>query len=197
MNDAAGAGNAIVPKVIVDVAATAAPVSDTAAFPSRSMGRADLADVEALHDTVFGPGALSRTAYRVREGQPPFTPYCRVLHVGGVLAAAIRFTVIRVGDEGGDEGGVLMLGPLAVAAAFANQGHGRRLIGEGLASAKAAGVAAVLLVGDPPYYARFGFQRVPPGQITLPGPVDASRLLLAELVPGAGARLRGMVAGAV
>jgi predicted N-acetyltransferase YhbS len=36
-----------------------------------------------------------------------------------------------------------------------------------------------------PYFGRFGFQPVPPGQITLPGPVDPARLLAVELVPGA------------
>jgi predicted N-acetyltransferase YhbS len=185
MNDAADTTK-------IGATAMAAPVSDPVGFPSRSMAVSDLGDVHALHDAVFGPGALTRTAYRVREGQPAFTPYCRVLHADGVLVAAIRFTAIRVADVSG----LLMLGPLAVEAAFANQGHGRRLIAEGLASAKAGGVTAVLLVGDPPYYARYGFQRVPPGQVTLPGPVDASRLLLAELVPGAGAHLRGMVSGA-
>jgi predicted N-acetyltransferase YhbS len=36
-----------------------------------------------------------------------------------------------------------------------------------------------------PYYGRFGFQPVRPGQITLPGPVDSARLLALELIPGA------------
>jgi predicted N-acetyltransferase YhbS len=52
-------------------------------------------------------------------------------------------------------------------------------------AASAAGVKLVLLVGDEPYYSTFGFKRVPRGRVTLPGPVDSSRILVAELVPGA------------
>ncbi len=51
----------------------------------------------------------------------------------------------------------------------------------------------VVLVGDEPYYGRFGFRPVPPGQITLPGPVDPRRLLAAELEPGALAGYRGAI----
>ena len=53
-----------------------------------------------------------------------------------------------------------------------------------MARARAEGFSLVLLVGDMPYYGRFGFNPVPPGQITLPGPVDPARLLSLELVPG-------------
>jgi predicted N-acetyltransferase YhbS len=175
-----------------DAATAVPPTSDPAQFPSRSVAAADLPAIEALHDAVFGPGALTRTAYRLREGQPRFTPFCRVLFDGAALVAAIRFTAIHINGHGH----VLMLGPLGVAAAYANQGHGRRLIAEGLDAARAADIAAVLLVGDPPYYARFGFQPVLPGRIELPGPVDPRRLLLAELLPGAAARLAGRVTGA-
>ena len=168
------------------------PQSDPATFPSRAVVGADLSAIEAMHDSVFGPGALTRTAYRVREGQPGFTPYCRVVLHDGAVIAAIRFTAIRAGAERG----ALLLGPLVVAAAFANQGHGRRLIAEGLAAAKAAGIVLVLLVGDPPYYARYGFRPVAPGRIQMPGPVDLARLLMAELAPGAAAKFEGRIAGA-
>ena len=56
-------------------------------------------------------------------------------------------------------------------------------------------IALVLLIGEMPYYGRFGFQPVPPGQIALPGPVDPARLLAAELVPGALAGAVGVVKG--
>ena len=175
----------------LDAIAAPAPVSDPVAFPSRAVVADDLPAIEILHDAAFGPGALTRSAYRVREGQPPITPFCRILLNDGVLVAAIRFTAVTIGGHGD----ALMLGPLAVAPAFANQGHGRRLIAEGLSVAAAAGVAIVILVGDPPYYARFGFKRVPPGRIQMPGPVDPGRMLAAELVAGAAASYQGRVAG--
>lgn len=160
-------------------------------FSSRAVTAADLPALDALHAKVFGPGRFTRTAYRVREGTPPISLYCRAVTLGDRLIAALRMTQIRIG---GVEG-AMMLGPLAVHPDFAGQGFGRQLIGEALAEAKAGGVRLVLLVGDEPYYGRFGFRPVPPGQITLPGPVDPRRLLAAEFVPGALAEMCGRVSG--
>jgi predicted N-acetyltransferase YhbS len=107
------------------------------------------------------------------------------------MIAAVRFTPIAVGGTGD----ALLLGPLAVDPEFAGKGHGRQLIGEALALATRDGVRLVVLVGDAPYYARFGFHPVPPGQIGLPGPVDPNRLLAAELSPGALPSYRGLIVG--
>lgn len=181
---------------------SAAPLTSQAAdasdYISRAMTAADLPALEDLHDNTFGPGALTRTAYRVRECQPPFTPYCRVLYRDSELVAAIRYTQILIGAQPG----ALMLGPLAVSPANANQGHGRRLLAESLDAADKAGIALVLLVGDPPYYARFGFVPVPMGQITMPGPVDPARLLAKIFTPttgapGANPPMKGRVQGAL
>jgi predicted N-acetyltransferase YhbS len=67
------------------------------------------------------------------------------------------------------------------------------LIMDGLDAAAAAGVKLAVLVGDVPYYGKLGFVPIPVGQITLPGPVDPSRLLAFELVPGALADYRGII----
>jgi predicted N-acetyltransferase YhbS len=151
---------------------------------------ADRPAVSALHAKVFGPGRFTRTAYRVRErGGNQLSRYCRLSELGGRLVAAVRFTPITIGGKPGG----LLLGPLAVDPDFANRGFGRHLIGEALAAAKADGVAVVVLVGDLPYYGRFGFQPVSPGSITLPGPVNPYRLLAVELQPGA----LGMFAGPI
>ena len=152
----------------------------------------DSAEIEALHARAFGPGRFTRTAYRVREGTPAFSPFCRVCLIDGRIVAAVRFTPILIGGKGG----ALLLGPLAVDPAFANRGHGRGLIGEALEAARAAGIALVVLVGDEPYYGRLGFRKIPHGQITLPGPVDPDRLLAAELVPESLAAFSGRVSAA-
>lgn len=157
---------------------------------NRSVAPADLPIIEKLHARVFGPGRFTRTAYRVREGTPPISRYCRAAFLDNRMIAAVRFTEITIGGAGG----ALLLGPLAVDPDFAGKGFGRALIAEALAAAKAAGIRLVVLVGDEPYYGRFGFHPVPPGQITLPGPVDARRLLAAELEPGALSSYRGAVA---
>jgi predicted N-acetyltransferase YhbS len=155
-----------------------APVTDVL---TRLAAAEDVDEIASLHARAFGPGRFARTAYRVREGAATFSPFCRVCRIGGRLAAAVRFTPVRIGGSGG----ALLLGPLAVDPAFANRGYGRALAGEALEGARAAGVRLVVLVGDEPYYARLGFTRVPPGRIMLPGPIDLARLLAVELVPGA------------
>jgi len=159
---------------------------------TRPATAADLPAILKLHAQVFGPGRFTRTAYRIREGTPDISPFCRVAVIGDRVIAALRMTRVRVGAEDG----VLLLGPLAVDPELKGQGYGRQLVAEVLDAARAAGIKLVVLVGDEPYYGRFGFVRVPVGQITLPGPVDPLRLLAAELQPGALARTTGLVAAA-
>jgi predicted N-acetyltransferase YhbS len=146
-------------------------------------------EISALHARAFGPGRFARTAYRVREGAPCASPYCRACLIDGRIIAAVRFTPIRIGGRAG----ALLLGPLAVDPEFANRGHGRGLVGNAMDAARADGLLLVLLVGDEPYYARLGFVRVPAGQITFPGPVNPERVLAAELAPGSLATFRGPV----
>lgn len=159
---------------------------------TRAADASDLPEISDLHARVFGPGRFARTAYRIREGRAPISPFCRVATSNGVVIAALRFTEIAIG---GTRGG-LLLGPLAVDAAFANQGFGRQLISEGLEQARAQNVGIVVLVGDEPYYGRFGFSPVPPGAITLPGPVNPARILALELRVGAAAGFQGVITAA-
>ena len=158
---------------------------------SRSAEQRDVPAINRLHGRVFGPGRFARTAYRVREGLPLVSPFCRVIELGGEIIAALRLAPVTIGGTGQ----ALMLGPAAVAPEHANLGYARRLIAEAHASAKAAGVRLVVLVGDEPYYGRLGYVPVPRGQITMPGPVNPDRLLALELVPGALAQARGIILG--
>lgn len=151
-------------------------------------------DAQILSDLsaqAFGPGRFARSAYRVREGVPPVASLCLAAWLDGKLVGGIRFTAIRIGEEEG----AALLGPLVVDPGEKGKGYGRALVEEGLARARGEGFGLILLVGDMPYYERFGFKPVPPGQITLPGPVDPARLLALELASGALARARGPVKG--
>ncbi|MCV0368670.1 MULTISPECIES: N-acetyltransferase [Filomicrobium] len=152
----------------------------------------DLPEISRLHARAFGPGRFARTAYRVREGRTPVSPYCRVAVANGAIIAALRFTEISIGGTTR----ALLLGPLAVDPAFANRGYGRQLIAEGLDLARANDIALVILVGDEPYYARFGFKPLPPGSITFPGPVNPARILGLELQTGAAASFHGLIQAA-
>jgi len=154
----------------------------------RPEASADGDAIERLHERAFGPGRFARTAYRIREGAPHLLDLSFTALVGTLLVGSVRLTPVRAGEQPG-----LMLGPLTVDPAFENRGIGAALIQRALDAARDAGHALVLLVGDEPYYARFGFTRVPRGQLVMPGPVDPARLLAAELVEGSLAKARGTI----
>ena len=147
---------------------------------------ADAAAVEALVARAFGPGRLTRVSERVREIAPFRRELSMCAFADSLLIGSVRMWDVRIGGAP-----AIFLGPLAVEAAFRNSGAGGRLVAAACAAAEAAGAAAVLLVGDPPYFERFGFA-VADG-IELPGPVDRKRVMLRVLSP-AGEGLKGPVA---
>lgn len=149
----------------------------------------DLPAIKSLHEESFGPGRFARTAYRIREAARVPPAIALTAWDGAQLVGAIQFSAIRIGGMPG----AALLGPLAVALPYKNQGCGLRLILDGMAEAKALGFALVVLIGDLPYYHRAGFAVLPRGQIALPGPVDPARLLATELTPDALSRFSGLV----
>lgn len=163
-------------------------MSDTT-FDIKHEHPSDRPALDRLCARSLGPGRFARTAYRIREGTTPVAMLSFTGWRKGTLAGTIRFTALTIGD--GD--GALLLGPLAVDPEFAGQGCGSALIRRGLEAGKLEGYRLVLLVGDLAYYEKSGFRQVPPGQITLPGPVDPARLLAFELEEGALEKLSGMV----
>lgn len=165
----------------------------TKAVNTRAASPDDLSAISRLHARVFGPGRFARSAYRVREGTSPVTRFCRVAERAGRLVAALRMTEISIGGKDG----AMLLGPLAVDPDYRGQGYGKQLVAETLAACKAHGAKLVVLVGDMPYYGRFGFNPAPPGQIAFPAPVNPARILVCELEQGATASYRGVVAAAV
>jgi predicted N-acetyltransferase YhbS len=90
--------------------------------------------------------------------------------------------------------GAALLGPVAVDPEHRGLGVGTKLMREALAAAREGGTALVVLVGDDPYYGRFGFKSVPTGQIFFPGPVNPARILACELQDGATTAYRALIA---
>ena len=143
--------------------------------------------IEDLNALTFGPGRFTRTAYHLRNGSDPIPGLSHIALSGDRLIGSVRFHPITVGGVR-----VALLGPLCVHPDFAKRGHGLALMEAGIAAGQRQGERLIILVGDRPYYARAGFEPVPKGQITFPGPVDPGRLLALELVPGALDETRGM-----
>lgn len=148
----------------------------------------DAQAIDRLHSRAFGPGRFARTPYRLREGVSHCPDLSFTALVGTFLVGSVRIGPIRVGTSD-----ALMLGPLTVDPSFESRGIGSALMRRSLDAARTGGHGLVLLVGDAPYYARFGFERVPAGVLTLPGPVDPARVLRCELVEGVMAEIRGAV----
>ena len=149
---------------------------------------ADEAEVEALYDLCFAPGRTALSSYRLRDGVARVAALCLVLRDGdGTLAAVIRYWRVEVAGQA-----VLLLGPVAVHPTRQGEGLGGLLITESLAEARRLGWNRVLLVGDAPYYGRFGFSRL--DGVVMPPPTNPERVLGLELVAGAWAGVSGAVA---
>lgn len=148
---------------------------------------ADWWEVEALYDLCFAPGRTALSSYRLRDGVAKVAELCLVLRDGdGILAAVIRYWPVRVADRP-----VLLLGPVAVHPTRQGEGLGGLLIHESLTEAVRLGWERVLLVGDAPYYRRFGFSRL--AGVVMPPPTNPDRVLGLELVPGAWTGVSGRV----
>ncbi|CTQ48271.1 GNAT family N-acetyltransferase [Jannaschia donghaensis] len=132
---------------------------------------ADTWEVEALLDTCFAPGRTALSSYRLREDVAPARELCLVARgTAGEVAGAIRFWPVRVGAQD-----AMLLGPIAVHPTRQGEGLGAFLLQSGLDRAAVGGVERVLLVGDAPYYGRFGFRRL--ANVTMPPPTNPDRVL--------------------
>jgi predicted N-acetyltransferase YhbS len=151
----------------------------------------DTPAIDRLNARTFGPGRFAKSAYRIREEVAHIVELSFTARVGTLLVGSVRLSPIVIGATQ-----ALLLGPLTVEPPFRSRGIGRKLIETALAEAKAKGHRLVALVGDEPYYGKAGFKRVPKGLVTMPGPVDPARLLIAELAPGAFDGVSGAIRGA-
>jgi predicted N-acetyltransferase YhbS len=151
---------------------------------------ADRAAIERLLDQAFGIDRHEKTAQRLRDGRLPAAGLAFVACSAGEVVGTVSLWDVTAGRNRQ----ALLLGPVAVAASLRGKGIGRKLVRHGLNQAAARGHAAVILVGDAPYYGGFGFTRSLTRGLILPGPVDYDRFLGLELQPGALANARGLVA---
>ncbi len=148
---------------------------------------ADWWEVEALYDLCFAPGRTALSSYRLREGVLTVAPLCLTMRDDdGTLAAVIRYWPALIGEHD-----VLLLGPIAVHPTRQGEGLGGLLIHESLAEARRLGWERVLLVGDAPYYGRFGFQRLQ--GVEMPPPTNPDRVLGFALKAGAWGGVTGSV----
>jgi predicted N-acetyltransferase YhbS len=155
-------------------------------FELRPEGPGDQWEVEALYDLCFAPGREALSSYRLRDAVPPVADLCLVAVDSGAIAAAIRFWPVRVASHD-----VLLLGPVAVHPTRQGEGLAALLIVTALERAVHLGWHRVMLVGDAPYYTRFGFERLE--GVVMPPPTNPDRVLGRALIAGAWDAIAGEV----
>ena len=159
----------------------------TAPLTIRAERVGDVAARERLLDTCFGTNRNLRTCQRLRDGRVPAEGLAFTATQRGALIGTLRLWHVRAGGVP-----ALVLGPLAVEPSCRSLGVGAALMQHAIAAAKARGHRAIVLLGDAPYYARFGFSAEKVARLVLPGPFERERLLGLELEPGALAEAIGV-----
>lgn len=154
----------------------------------RTQTAADAPSRERLLDAALGAGRRAKTSELFRTGRLPAHGLALSATHGGALVGTVRLWNVSAGGKP-----ALLLGPLAVSGAHRSLGIGAALMEMAIERARLLGHGAILLVGDAPYYQRFGFQPELTTSLDLPGPVERARFLALELVPGALAGATGMV----
>jgi predicted N-acetyltransferase YhbS len=156
----------------------------------RQERRSDIPAREALLDAALGGSRFAKAAERLREGRMPANGMAFVATENGRLIGTVRLWHVTAGRGRP----ALVLGPLAVAAEARNRGIGSALMQRAVREARRQGCRAMLLVGDAPFYGRFGFSAEKTGALWLPGPYERHRLLGCELVAGSLDDARGLIA---
>ena len=88
---------------------------------------------------------------------------------------------------------VLLLAPICVALERRGEGIGTRLIEEVFSCAREKGYGAVILLGDPAYYSRFGFKASVDFGIKNTNGFPEINVMMCELVPGALEKVSGTI----
>ena len=165
-----------------------APLTGAARFAIRGERASDVVTREALLDASFGDNRHLRTCQRLRDARAPAEGLAFSAIRQGLIVGTIRLWYVSAGGVA-----ALVLGPLAVDPSYRDLGIGAALMNHALTAAKRRGHGAVILLGDAPYYARFGFSALKTGELSLPGPFERDRLLGLELREGALDGARGMI----
>lgn len=150
---------------------------------------ADIPAREALLDLCLGERRTAKSSERLREGRLPAKGLALVAERDGEIVGTVRLWHVEANGVS-----ALLLGPLAVSPELQGEGLGKAIMREAIWRSACRGHGAIILVGDAPYYARFGFTTEPTGELAMPGPVERERFLALELRDGALVGAKGVLA---
>lgn len=157
-----------------------------AAFVIDDENPGDVVAREKLLDLAMGPDRRGKSSEKLRHNRLPAEGLALVARApDGHVIGTVRLWNVEAGiTPAGTPVGALMLGPLAVDPAHEGKGIGGALTRAAIARAHERGHGAVLLVGDAPYYERFGFFAEKTRTLVMPGPTVRARFLALELKEG-------------
>lgn len=154
----------------------------------------DVAARDALLDRAMGPRWRRKSSEKLRRGRLPAEGLAFVARdADGRVVGTVRLWDVAMERA---RGTALLLGPLAVDPAQKSAGIGSALMRHAIAEAARRGHGAILLVGDAPYYTRFGFSAEKTDALAMPGPYEKHRFLGLELEAGALDGARGVLKAA-
>jgi len=161
----------------------APPMTDLALSTLIPLDQVEPALVERVLDDVFGTDRHQRTAYRIRAGTDclPALSFA-ALDASDTLVGTIQAWPVALTTPDGRRHPLIMVGPVAILPERQGQGFGRALMAAQAAAIDPAAPLPQVLIGDAPYYSRFGFVEAPRGW-TCPGPWDPARLLVRGASP--------------
>jgi len=168
--------------VLDSVRALFAPKTETAFIIDRE-NPGDVVARERLLDAAMGPGRRRKSSEAIRRGRIPAEGLALVARdQDGHVIGTVRLWDIQAGvTPEGRAVPALLLGPLAVDSGHEGKGIGGALMRAAILEAKKRGHGAILLVGDPAYYERFGFSTQKMTTLVMPGPFERHRFLGLEL----------------
>jgi predicted N-acetyltransferase YhbS len=176
------------------ISPTRGEIGSVDAFTITAESDTDIPAREALLDRAMGPKRRKKSSEKLRRGRRPSEGLAFVARdAAGTVVGTVRLWDVAVGES---EGAALLLGPLAVCPSQKSAGIGSALMRQAIAEARRLGHRAILLVGDEPYYGRFGFSAEKTRKLAMPGPYEQHRLLALELADGALDRASGTLRAA-
>lgn len=134
---------------------------------------------------VYQPGCTEHYILHCFRGRSDFVPELDlVMEKDGVLIGQIMYARSSILADDGARIDTLTFGPVCIHPDFRRRGYGRALIDRSIAMAGGLGAGALVIEGDPAYYAKSGFAPWRGRGITYAADSDTDYLLVRELQAG-------------
>jgi putative acetyltransferase len=150
----------------------------------------DIAAIRHVVEMAFGQASEARLVEGLRQADALITSLVAVAEEQ--IVGHIAFSVLAIESQDTTMNAVA-LAPLAVLPAHQRRGIGSELVRRGIDHCSRAGYRAVLVLGEPAFYQRFGFIKASLHGIRCRFDVPNEAFMAAELFPDALAGYRGMV----